>query len=73
MRFQIGKYLIRLKSLLELACLYAASFLLTGFLSFIEQSSSVSYVLMRYLKFLADHQTAFVLVASTWFLSFTTK
>ncbi len=65
MRYQVGKLPIRLKSLIELACLYAACFLLAGFLSYVERSASDSYVLMRYLKFVVEHQNAFVLGAST--------
>ncbi len=65
MKYLLGKCPIRLSSLIELACLYFGSFLLAGFLAYIERSSTESYVLERYLKFIVEHQTALIFALST--------
>ncbi len=65
MKYLIGKCPIRLSSLFELTCIYVGCFFLAGFLAYLEQASSVSYVLMRYLRFIVEQQTVFMLCIST--------
>lgn len=64
MKSALGKYPIRLSGLIELACLYAGCFFLSGFLAAVEQYASGNYVLMRYLRFVMQHQTALILGVS---------
>lgn len=65
MKNRTGKYPIRLSSLAEQACLYAGCFFLAGFLTYLENAASGSYVLLRYLKFITEHKTAFILGISS--------
>lgn len=65
MKYQIAKWPIRLSSLVELACVYAGCFLLAGFITYLGKATSESWVLERYLKFIVENQTAFILGLSS--------